>query len=287
MSEKLIKEIKQKKPTLQELKIILKKNKIISRDEIHELFIKHDLLKYIKKDTQFITMKKKADKNVDKAYKELSGNPFKNAMKSLKEKLKLQFSKKKSIKRVKKTRKNKKTKKYKNLFGGNNIEFKFIHLNDYTDEEKEHKLKEIDGLLENTNTQTNDSSFFKKNVLRFMEKSHVLYMLYNEQIIGIITGHITDENYINISEVAIRAKYLNKEYKDIGISGRKLLTEYINKITSKYENISGFELFNAGGVNSCFLYTKVFKELGYKIEPDNINCNLRDSNYTVMRFSKI
>ena len=30
MSEKLIKEIKQKKPTLQELKIILKKNKIKS-----------------------------------------------------------------------------------------------------------------------------------------------------------------------------------------------------------------------------------------------------------------
>jgi len=284
MSEKLIKEIKQKKPTLQELKIILKKNKITSRDEIHELFIKHDLLKYIKKDKQFITMKKKADKNVDKAYKQLSGNPFKNAMKSLKEKLKLQYSKKKSIK---KTRKNKKTKKYKNLFGGNNIEFKFIHLNDYTDEEKEPKLKEIDGLLKNTNTQTNDSSFFKKNVLRFMEKSHVLYMLYNEQIIGIITGHITDEKYINISEVGIRAKYLNKEYKDIGISGRKLLTEYINKITSKYENISGFELFNAGGVNSCFLYTKVFKELGYKIEPDNINCNLSESNYTVMRFSKI
>ena len=76
MSEKLIKEIKQKKPTLQELKIIFKKNKITSRDELHELFIKHDLLKYIKKDKQFITMKKKADKNVDKAYKELSGNPF-------------------------------------------------------------------------------------------------------------------------------------------------------------------------------------------------------------------
>lgn len=286
MSEKLIKEIKQKKPTLKELKIILKKNKITSRDEIHELFLKHDLLKYIKKDKQFITMKKKADKNVDNAYKELSGNPFKNAMKSLKEKLKLQYSKKKSIK---KTKKNKKIKKLKNkkLFGGNNIEFKFIHLNDYTDEEKEPKLKEIDVLLENTNTQNNDSSFFKKNVLRFMEKSHVLYMLYNEQIIGIITGHLTDENYINISEVAIRAKYLNKEYKDIGISGRKLLTEYINKITSKYENISGFELFNAGGVNSCFLYTKVFKELGYKIEPDNINCNLPASNYTVMTFSKI
>jgi len=108
MSEKLIKEIKQKKPTLQELKIIFKKNKITSRDEIHELFLKHDLLKYIKKDKQFITMKKKASKNVDNAYKELSGNPFKNAMKSLKEKLKLQYSKKKSTNRGKKTRKTKK-----------------------------------------------------------------------------------------------------------------------------------------------------------------------------------
>ena len=108
MSEKLIKEIKQKKPTLKELKIILKKNKITSRDEIHELFLKHDLLKYIKKDNQFMTMKKKADKNVDNAYKELSGNPFKNAMKSLKEKLKLQYTNKKTIKNTRKNKKNKK-----------------------------------------------------------------------------------------------------------------------------------------------------------------------------------
>ena len=102
MSEKLIKEIKQKKPTLQQLKIILKKNKITSRDEIHELIMKHNLLKYVKKDTQFMTMKKKADKNVDNAYKELSGKSFKNAMKSVK----LQYNKKKT--RKNKTRKNKK-----------------------------------------------------------------------------------------------------------------------------------------------------------------------------------
>ena len=67
--------------------------------------MKHNLLKYIKKDKQFMTMKKKASKNVDNAYKELSGNPFKNAMKSLKQQLKAQFSKKKTMK---KTRKNKK-----------------------------------------------------------------------------------------------------------------------------------------------------------------------------------
>ena len=47
MSEKLIKEIKQKKPTLQELKVIFKKNKITSRDEIHALLMKHNLLKYV------------------------------------------------------------------------------------------------------------------------------------------------------------------------------------------------------------------------------------------------
>ena len=47
MSDKLIKEIKQKKPSLQELKIIFKKNKITSREEIHELMMKHNLLKYI------------------------------------------------------------------------------------------------------------------------------------------------------------------------------------------------------------------------------------------------
>jgi hypothetical protein len=100
MSEKLIKEIKQKKPTLQELKVIFKKNKITSRDEIHALLMKYNLLKYVKKDNQFMTMKKKANKNVDNAYKELSGHSFKNAIKSLK----LQYWKKK-------TRKNKKSKK--------------------------------------------------------------------------------------------------------------------------------------------------------------------------------
>jgi len=44
-------------------------------------------------------MKKKADKNVDNAYKELSGNSFKNAIKSLKAALKLQYTKKKTRKR--------------------------------------------------------------------------------------------------------------------------------------------------------------------------------------------
>jgi hypothetical protein len=107
MSEKLIKSIKKTKPSLQELKIILKKNKITSRDEIQELFTKHDLLKYIKKNNQFMSMKKKADKNVDKAYKELSGNSFKNAIKGVKANLKLQYTKKKS----KKTRKRKVSKK--------------------------------------------------------------------------------------------------------------------------------------------------------------------------------
>ena len=100
MSEKLIKEIKQKKPTLQELKIIFKKNKITSRDEIHALLMKYNLLKYVKKDNQFTSMKKKANKNVDNAYKELSGNSFKNAIKSLKS----QYANKK-------TRKNKRSNK--------------------------------------------------------------------------------------------------------------------------------------------------------------------------------
>jgi hypothetical protein len=98
MYEKLIKEIKQKKPTLQELKKILKKNKITSRDEINELMIKYNLLKYIKKDKQFMSMKKKANQNVDNAYKELSGTAFKNAVKDVKSKLKLKYTKKKSKK---------------------------------------------------------------------------------------------------------------------------------------------------------------------------------------------
>ncbi len=60
MSQKLIKEVKQKKPTLQELKILFKKYKITSRDEMRELMINHNLLKYVKKDKQFMSMKKKS-----------------------------------------------------------------------------------------------------------------------------------------------------------------------------------------------------------------------------------
>ena len=92
MSEKFIKEIKQKKPTLQELKNIFKKNKITSRNEIQRLMLTYNLIKYIKKDKKYMSMKKKADENVDNAYKQLSGNPFKNAIKSLKKELKLQYN---------------------------------------------------------------------------------------------------------------------------------------------------------------------------------------------------
>jgi 23S rRNA G2445 N2-methylase RlmL len=88
MSDKLIKEIKNKKPTLQELKIILKKNKITSRNEIYKIMIKHNLLKYVKKDKKFMTMKKRANKNVDNAYTQLSSISFKNVIKSLKQKYK-------------------------------------------------------------------------------------------------------------------------------------------------------------------------------------------------------
>jgi hypothetical protein len=107
MSEKLIKEIKQKKPTLQELKKIFKKNKITSRNEIQRLMLTYNLIKYIKKDTKYMSMKKKADENVDNAYKELSGNSFKNTMKNLKKELKLQYNETTK----KRSRKNKVSKK--------------------------------------------------------------------------------------------------------------------------------------------------------------------------------
>jgi len=186
----------------------------------------------------------------------------------------------------KKNYKTKQTKKlkYKKLSGGNNITFEFIDSNDYADEEESH-LEKIDVSLRNTKTNDNDNTFFKKNALRIMDKPHhVLYMLYEGEIIGIIVGKTTDDNYINISEVEIRPKYLTKEYKDIGIgiSGRRLLTEYINKVISKYPNIIGFKLFNGGGKKSCFLYYKVFTELGYKIIPDDIDCSKND--YIPMKF---
>ena len=104
MSEKLIKEIKEKKPTLQELKKILKKNKITSRNEIQRLMLTYNLIKYIKKDKKYMSMKKKADENVDNAYKQLSGNSFKNTMKRLKNDLKLQYNET-TKKRSRKTKK--------------------------------------------------------------------------------------------------------------------------------------------------------------------------------------
>ena len=106
MSEQLIKEIKQKKPTLQELKIIFKKNKITSLNEIQRLMLTYNLIKYIKKDEKYMSMKKKADKNIDNAYTQLSGTPFKNKMKNLKKELKLQY-KETTKKRSRKTKKNK------------------------------------------------------------------------------------------------------------------------------------------------------------------------------------
>ena len=51
-----------------------------------------------------MSMKKKADENVDNAYKQLSGNPFKNTMKRLKKELKLQYNEttKKQSRKIKK-----------------------------------------------------------------------------------------------------------------------------------------------------------------------------------------
>ena len=109
MSEILIKEIKKKKPTLHELKKIFKKNKITSRNEIQRLMITYNLIKYIKKDKKYMSMKKKADENVDNAYKQLSGNPFKNTMKRVKKELKLQYNEtaKKRYRKTKNKRQNK------------------------------------------------------------------------------------------------------------------------------------------------------------------------------------
>ena len=68
--------------------------------------IKNNILHYVKKDSQFRTMKKKADKNVNDAYKELSGNPFKNAIKSFKLMLKNKFSKGIKTRKTRKIKKN-------------------------------------------------------------------------------------------------------------------------------------------------------------------------------------
>jgi len=98
MSEKLIKEIKEKKPTLQELKKIFKKNKITSRNEIQRMMLTYNLIKYLKKDKKYMSMKKKADENVDNSYKQLS-----STMKNLKKELKLHFNETTKKRRSKKT----------------------------------------------------------------------------------------------------------------------------------------------------------------------------------------
>jgi hypothetical protein len=64
----------------------------------------YNLIKYIKKDKKYMSMKQKADKNIDNAYTQLSGTSFKNKMKNLKKELKLQY-KETTKKRSKKTKK--------------------------------------------------------------------------------------------------------------------------------------------------------------------------------------
>ena len=54
--------------------------------------ITHNLIKYLKKDNKYMSIKKKATENIDSAYKQLSG--IKNTMKNLKKELKLQYNEK-------------------------------------------------------------------------------------------------------------------------------------------------------------------------------------------------
>jgi len=102
-----LKKLREKTPHYKELKIIFKKNKITSRNEIQRLMLTYNLIKYIKKDKKYMSMKKKADENVDNAYKQLSGHPFRNTMKRLKKELKLQYNET-TKKRSRKTRTKKK-----------------------------------------------------------------------------------------------------------------------------------------------------------------------------------
>jgi hypothetical protein len=103
-----------------------------------------------------------------------------------------------------------------------------------------------------------------------MNKSHVLYLLEEGKIVGIIVGTVKPD-YIQINQVEIKFSHRNNK------KGKQILTEYINRVTLKY-NINNFKLSNTGGKLSCSLYYKVFTELGYKIVDENkadIDC---DSN---------
>lgn len=102
MSAQLIKTIKQKKPTLAELKSLFKKHNITDRLEIFALMTKHNLMNYVKKDTAYLTLKKKAHKDIDNAYKDFG--KIKNAMKSLKSKLTQTFAPKKTRQKGKSTK---------------------------------------------------------------------------------------------------------------------------------------------------------------------------------------
>jgi hypothetical protein len=64
MSAELVKAIKQKKPSLSELKGLFKKHKITDRIEIFGLMMKHNLLQYVKKDKKFATLKKRPTKTL-------------------------------------------------------------------------------------------------------------------------------------------------------------------------------------------------------------------------------
>jgi hypothetical protein len=59
---KLVEEIKEKNPTLKELVFILKKNGIKNRKEMESFVIGWDIMQYVKKDKEYMSMTRKFKK---------------------------------------------------------------------------------------------------------------------------------------------------------------------------------------------------------------------------------
>ena len=189
----------------------------------------------------------------------------------------------KTFKRKNMKSKNKKTLKRSNsrnkkmrsnirkLKGGGGT-FKFIVLDNDIIKIKNDQLGEIEQLLTKSKATQNYNSQGEPKEFYY---SHVLFYLNEEgKIIGDIYGSINNE----LSTVYIHSVKIRNTFTKLG-KGTELLTEYINQILSKYSLVKAFILLNAGGIPSCKLYIKVFKNLGFTLYNEhNININLTCTN---------
>jgi len=256
-----------------------------------QLTCKEEVKKPLVKELQTIICKKNSKKD-----KQICENIFKkdfvykcNASRKTMKSMKRSNTSKRNGSKNRKVRKTRKSVKgVRKMNGGeDNLTFLFV-----SDNNKKTKQK-INNLI---NKNTTNSKLVTKTMLK--PNFNILFLIYNNEIVGEIVGLIKDENEtVSILTVEIKDTYLINETnsnnikqqkqsaRTKGITGTALLTEYINKMIQKYPTINKFTLYNTGGKHSCDFYLKVFSQLGYKIENKNV-IDCENNTFIDMTFTK-